>query len=184
MMLGWFWNFLVTAVSWSLYKSALFEVHSKVLNVFTFSGKCLLKVLAISSLFTSKVYFSITSSELFVIFSFSKRIMLESPWTCLLEKYGLTHSRKALNFLMSIYYQRTKFWISIKLNNQISLFLIFSNTILKFSSICFVFNFRVLDNGFTNGFLSTWGLWLPCRTLVFLTAWASKTFTSVFWKFL
>ena len=86
-ILGLFWKFLIIAAAcWSFNKSVLFEGHSKIFDVSTISVKCLLKVLAISSLFTSKVFFLITSFELLVIFSFSIRIILESPRAYLLEK--------------------------------------------------------------------------------------------------
>ena len=78
-ILQWFLNFLMILVSISSVKSSLFEGHSKVSNFSTVSAKCLLNVLAISSLFTNKVSFSTISFVFVVISSFSIRIILESP---------------------------------------------------------------------------------------------------------
>ena len=97
MILEWFWIFLIIAVIWSFNKSLLLEGHSKVFNVSMVSA-CLSKVIAISSFFTSKVSFLITSFELLVIFSFLVRIILESPWACLLEKQGLHSFQKGSEF--------------------------------------------------------------------------------------
>ena len=147
MILGWFWNFIIITVSWSFNKSVLFDGYSKVFDVSTVSAKCVLKILAISSLFTSKVCFLITSLELLIISPFSIRIILESL-ACWKSKASLIPKRFWIFRCLCII-EKTKFWISIKRNYQISLFLIFSNSISKFSSICFVFKFRALRNGFT-----------------------------------
>ena len=89
-------------VSVSSVKSLIFEGHSKVFNLSTVSAKCLLNVLAISSLFTEKVSFSTISFVFVVISSFSIRIILESPCTCLQEKEGLHLPQKGFDFLMSL----------------------------------------------------------------------------------
>ena len=57
-----------------------------------------MKVLAISSLFTNKVYFSTISYVFVAISSFSIRIILESPWAYMPEKEGLHLSQKGLKF--------------------------------------------------------------------------------------
>ena len=103
MILGWFWNFLIIAVSWSFNKSVFFGGYSKMFNISTVFAKSLLKVLAISSFFTSKISFLITSFELLVIFSFSIGIILESPWACSLEKYGLHSFQKGFKFFWYLY---------------------------------------------------------------------------------
>ena len=81
-------------VSVSLVKSSLFEGHSKVFKFSTVSAECLLKVLAISSLVSNKVSFLTMSFVFMVISHFSIRIIIESPWACLLEKQGLQLSKK------------------------------------------------------------------------------------------
>ena len=64
------------AISCLFSKSLLFEGHSKVFNVTTVSAKSFLMVLAVPSLFTSKVSFLIRFPfEVLVIFSFSIRII-------------------------------------------------------------------------------------------------------------
>ena len=71
------------------------------LNVFNFSavsGKWLLRVLAISSLFTSKVSFCTTSFLFVMILSFSIRIILESPEYVYLNNRANTYPKKALSF--------------------------------------------------------------------------------------
>ena len=113
MILGWFWNFLIIAVSWSFSKSVLFEGHSKVFNVSTVSAKCLLKVLAISSFFTSKVSFLITLIEL-LIFPFFSKNYLRINMSMLVGKVGLTLIPKRFWIFWYLYFTKiTKFWISI-----------------------------------------------------------------------
>ena len=68
----------------------------------------------------------------------------------LIRKVGLTLIPKKFWISWCLFIiEITKFWIFINLNYQISLCLIFSNIILKFSSICFVFKFRALHKGST-----------------------------------
>lgn len=72
-------RFLMILVSISFFTSSLLEGHSKVFNFPTVSAQCSLKVLAISSLFNSKVSFSIFSffcgNFLFFNKNYSKIIM-------------------------------------------------------------------------------------------------------------
>ena len=101
----------------------------------------------------------------------------------LVGKVGLTLIPKRFWIIWCHYIIRiTKFWISLKLNYQSLLFLIFSNVILKLSSTCFAMKFIALYNDFTK-FLSTWGLRLPRTTLGFLGAWTSKTVQMSFQNF-
>ena len=87
-------NFLMTLISVSLVKTSLFESNSKLFNFSIVSAKRLLKFLAILSLFTNQVSFPTILFVSVVISYFSKRITLESPWRCLLEKWGLRLSQK------------------------------------------------------------------------------------------
>ena len=121
-----------------------------------------------------------------VIFPFSIIIILESPClSMLVGKVWFTLIPKRFWIFWCIYIAKiTKLLISIRLYHQISLFLIFSNIILKFSSIWFVFKFRALHNDFTKILLNMrFMMSIPCRTLVFPGAWASKKFPNSFSKF-
>ena len=62
------------------------SVFQKCFNFFTASEKLLMKVLAISSLFTSKVSFLANLFAFAVISYFSIKMILESIWACLLKK--------------------------------------------------------------------------------------------------
>ena len=42
MILGWFWNFVMIAISYSFSNSLLFDGHEEVFNVSTVSAKCFL----------------------------------------------------------------------------------------------------------------------------------------------
>lgn len=144
--LGFFWNFIMIAVSWTFSKSLLFEGHSKVFNISTVSAKYSLKVLAISSLFTNKVFRF--GNFIWIVSNLS--FLIRITMNILVGKVGLTLISKSFwvfGYLCNI--KITKFWISNELSYQILLSLIFHNIIFLSSAICFVFKLRALHNGFT-----------------------------------
>ena len=158
-------------VSASSVKCSLFDGHSKVFNFSSLFEKCLLNVLAISSLFTNKVSFSTISFVFVVISSFSSRIILESAFTCLLEFFDVYKLLKYWSFV-SLLSLATKFRCFLHFLISSCFFVLLA---LRSSAERFIMTLR--------RFLSTWGLWLPRKTLLFLGAWASKTLTKVSSKF-
>ena len=81
-------NSLMISISGPLVSSSSLKVHSKLLNLSTVSEKVLLRIIAISSFLIISFSFSTTSLLLRIRFSFSVRIILDSPWVYLLEKEG------------------------------------------------------------------------------------------------
>ena len=82
-ILGWFLNFLMILASVFLVKPSLFEDNSKVFYRF-----CKMFIKGLSN-FIVIYYQSFFFNNLICIwgnFFFSVRIILESPWACLLEK--------------------------------------------------------------------------------------------------
>ena len=98
LILGWLLYLLITLVSCSSVYSVSQDSHSKVFNLSTVSEKYLWKIFAISSYLTFNFSFSTTSLLLKITFSFLIRIILDSPWTCLLEKQGLHFFQNGLEF--------------------------------------------------------------------------------------
>ena len=87
-ILEWSSNFFIIVVRFPFCMLSYFSLEGSlnVFNFFTTSEKWLLRVLVILSLFICKFSFCTTSFLFVMMFSFSIRIILESPWACSFEK--------------------------------------------------------------------------------------------------